>query len=1306
MATLTRLQISGIRSFGPYEEHSQQIKFGTPVTLILGQNGCGKTTIIESLKYACSAELPGGTNSGQGFVHDPKISRTSSTKGNIKLQFLDPRNNEITIARVVEVSQTEKQMKFSTKDSTLRRLTPTGNTSSISGRCADITTECCQLMNVTPAVLNNVIFCHQENSLWPLDEGKKLKEKFDEIFDAQKYNKCTELFRKHCKTKHLEVKFLENELKNRKEKKDYVNAKTQTLQDKETKLEGLASDIETKDEELSGVRNRMNEILELEGTLSQLQTELATKETMKNGIVEEQKTIKKGLAFEFEGSDEDLRNKINTFENDRQKEESLISNLETRKSEIESKNKVIANATQEAQTELGILKEQKNQYEQKCVQRTNLIKEARNEMKVKDLKEFQDNDGARAALSELNAELENQEICLASLIDEKDEVQKNLQNKIDKVREKTVATKQKKLSKEGEVQQCEKKVIDITGELIALTTSDSLMEDMKKRIESIDKTVHSLNSTFKEAEESKKIDTYKADIQGMERQLESLDSEHKTLQQNDVIEGKMESEKHLIIEKQKEINRIKSKHSDNFRQLFEGTVPERNLKDSVVTKQKTADTLFKTLTNDINIKQKEVTTLEVQRNNQSGRIADYEKELKTNRAKISEACSGRDFEETFNSTFQKKERLQIDKGQYRSVRIIYGQFIKKFEEQAPCCPVCETDFSNKSTVVQKIISTLKSKVERVPQQLTRVESELEKEEALYSKLQQLKLVNEETEVLEKEKLPQLKQTLSEIEDKLSATTSELNQLKTRLTEPQKILDLCGRVISDVGSLDQSISDVEKSQRTVDNLKQSLVEVASKKSKEEVAAEIDHIKFEVSESRGKVETITKNINKHKDRIQNLMQERKEVVEKQLKLRDGIQNRPLLETQQAELTDKVGSLQEEITQLSTQLNAEEIDLQNAIENKNTTTQRDKQEVDEQRQKVINYRRLLTGIDKLQTEIDDYLKKGITDKLTTIEEKLKEYKNKETALEVTKTKILETISEKRENLAKEELRFRTLQSNVVLREKKASEEKLETEVRALKIRIGGYNYRTVYEEKVRLERTRENLDKQINNMKGQKNELQNSIDELRRELALPDNKNAYAKYREQLYRLEIRKSVIKDLEKYIVALEKAVLEFHKSKMVQINRTIRHFWRNTYRGNDIDHIEIKTEYAAGTSTKRTYNYKVVQIKKGIELDMRGRCSAGQKVLACLLIRMALAETLSSNCGILALDEPTTNLDRANVFSLSDTLARIINNRHQEKTFQLIVITHDEEFLNALTRAQGTTHYYKVERDRDGYSVINRQQT
>lgn len=68
-----------------------------------------------------------------------------------------------------------------------------------------------------------------------------------------------------------------------------------------------------------------------------------------------------------------------------------------------------------------------------------------------------------------------------------------------------------------------------------------------------------------------------------------------------------------------------------------------------------------------------------------------------------------------------------------------------------------------------------------------------------------------------------------------------------------------------------------------------------------------------------------------------------------------------------------------------------------------------------------------------------------------------------------------------------------------------------------------------------------------------------------------------------------------------------------------------------------------AVSAGQRSYNYRVVLVKGEVELEMRGRCSAGQKVLASIIIRLALAETFCIHCGVLALDEPTTNLDRYN---------------------------------------------------------------
>lgn len=48
-------------------------------------------------------------------------------------------------------------------------------------------------------------------------------------------------------------------------------------------------------------------------------------------------------------------------------------------------------------------------------------------------------------------------------------------------------------------------------------------------------------------------------------------------------------------------------------------------------------------------------------------------------------------------------------------------------------------------------------------------------------------------------------------------------------------------------------------------------------------------------------------------------------------------------------------------------------------------------------------------------------------------------------------------------------------------------------------------------------------------------------------------------------------------------------------------------------------------------------------------------QVLASLIIRLALAETFCLNCGILALDEPTTNLDRENIESLAHALVELV---------------------------------------------------
>ena len=64
---------------------------------------------------------------------------------------------------------------------------------------------------------------------------------------------------------------------------------------------------------------------------------------------------------------------------------------------------------------------------------------------------------------------------------------------------------------------------------------------------------------------------------------------------------------------------------------------------------------------------------------------------------------------------------------------------------------------------------------------------------------------------------------------------------------------------------------------------------------------------------------------------------------------------------------------------------------------------------------------------------------------------------------------------------------------------------------------------------------------------------------------------------------------------------------------------------------------------------------KDNVEMDMRGRCSAGQKMLASIIIRLALSDSFAQNCGILALDEPTNALDQENIEALAASLVECV---------------------------------------------------
>lgn len=72
---------------------------------------------------------------------------------------------------------------------------------------------------------------------------------------------------------------------------------------------------------------------------------------------------------------------------------------------------------------------------------------------------------------------------------------------------------------------------------------------------------------------------------------------------------------------------------------------------------------------------------------------------------------------------------------------------------------------------------------------------------------------------------------------------------------------------------------------------------------------------------------------------------------------------------------------------------------------------------------------------------------------------------------------------------------------------------------------------------------------------------------------------------------------------------MKYHAFNIKRINAVIKDLWNKTYKGNDITSIEIKADATASARSVSSFQYSLVMKKGNAEIDMRQRCSAGQKV-------------------------------------------------------------------------------------------------
>jgi len=248
-------------------------------------------------------------------VHDPKVAGETETKGQIKLRFKTAAGKDVVCIRSFQLTQKASKMEFKAIESVLQTINPhTGEKVCLSYRCADMDREIPALMGVSKAVLENVIFVHQDESNWPLQDPSTLKKKFDDIFSATRYTKALEVIKKLHKDQAQEIKTFRLKLENLQTVKDQAYKLRENIAQDQEKSDASKSQMEQLKSQIQGIENEIRHMKTNLDELRGLQGQISTKATERSTLFTLQQQQYAALSEENEDTDEELMEWQTKFE--------------------------------------------------------------------------------------------------------------------------------------------------------------------------------------------------------------------------------------------------------------------------------------------------------------------------------------------------------------------------------------------------------------------------------------------------------------------------------------------------------------------------------------------------------------------------------------------------------------------------------------------------------------------------------------------------------------------------------------------------------------------------------------------------------------------------------------------------------------------------------------------------------------------------------------------------------------------------------------------------------------------------------
>lgn len=1272
MTTINKLLIQGVRSYSPDEPMS--IEFFKPLTLIVGQNGCGKTTIIECLRHITTGELPPNCDHGKSFVHDTRVLMRNTVHSKVMLKFKNVIGAEFTACSLFCLKQEALTQKFQSTDFTVGVKSKDGKEGEMNQPHANMSKMVPDLMGVSKAVLSHVIFCHQEQSNWPLSESKELKERFDEIFAATKYSTALEQIKKLVKESAAKVREFQLALAELSGKKEALQRLRNMLEDanveRATQMQ-KRGELQEVIQQLQLQKGNQNaSVLKIQKMQLQIDSHSEKVVFYQNEL---EKFQRQDISI-LNDSDDDLLSIKSRLEAEKNIHSNSHSDDIRNRAQLETSISNLRKAKSDHDLQISLGESQKRSVISAIESRDNLCLLLANEFDVA----YAGTGGISSAecifLGDLQSKIE--------LLNSDDD------RKLAAIRSEVQAVSQQCISNRQSIQSFQSQISILESQRaskqIAIDDKSAKMQENRNfqaKEFAAQAEERAACERLNEKRSGGQIANLKKDMAVKEALLLELRSKAESfesqLQECHRVE-QLASRTRVLSEeanrnldacrlewnalKPKVINALGSDHSAEGLELIAQSCQSLQLKHAQIEGE------IKTLENELIAKKSQVATFAEKKRSATEdlRVCDAElSEMASSLQEIPMMCDLVTTSEGLPEQISLIEReittLQNRSALVATAKTHNAQFLSHMQARHEC-PICEQSVSDKHIDVYE---------QRLnPVNLSRKEEEFQQkiaqQRALMSSAKEaLRLVTSIARTKENRceisnRVLIASSSMESIERSVSDLVSRVQILKQNLNVTKEALIKCEEVhrsykqACDV--LRQFNQDCILSRDCGSSSSIQAELAAARSSRQKIESEIAICSQKLADEIKELAALDmrhKDTALHYERCKAESMQYRSIQSDLDALRVEVSNIMMSDLslkQQVELcVSEASGLAERERRAKMELSSQEPALRDSRDRRNSKLGELKIKQNEimSMPSISSIESNIRSRTQMSNECSQRLKLS-EQELKAVTEKIQQQEGKESQIAKVLWNIETNIS------------LRKLQSDLKF-EKDAIEQK-----KAELIPLKNSGIQEAFRQTCQLVEERmasfNKLSGVIESIDSQRANLQQQID--------GDSFNGVDRLHSvKLVEHRTEEMAHGDLVKYHAALDQALMRFHQMKMDEVNKLISEYWQQTYRGRDIDTIKIVSDVESEKLTRRSYNYRVVMRKNDVEIDMRGRCSSGQKVLACLVIRLALAESFCTSCGILALDEPTTNLDHDNIMSLAQALGRIIEARRGNSHFQLIII-------------------------------------